>query len=68
MKICGQQKRTSAFVKDLYSRLGNAGVYITTFDGNALSRENFKDMDKTTEIVICKGDISNQITSTALKV
>ena len=68
MKVRGQQKRTDSFVKDLYSRLGNAGVYITTFDGNALSRENFKDMDKTTEIVICKGDISNQITSTALKV
>lgn len=53
MKICGQQKRTDSFIKDLYSKLGNAGVYITTLDGNALSRENFKDMDKTTEIIVC---------------
>ena len=53
MKVRGQQKRTDSFVKDLYSRLGNAGVYITTLDGNALSRENFKDMDKTTEIIVC---------------
>lgn len=53
MKVRGQQKRTDSFVKDLYSRLGNAGVYITTFDGNALSKENFKDMDKTTEIIVC---------------
>lgn len=68
MKICGQQKRTDFFVKDLYSRLGSAGVCITTLDGTALSKENFKDMDKTTEIVVCKGDISNQITSTVPKV
>lgn len=53
MKVRGQQKRTDSFVKDLYSRLGNAGVYITTLDGNALSKENFKDMDKTTEIIVC---------------
>lgn len=50
MKIRGQQKKTDSFVKDLYS---NAGVCIKTLDGNALSKENFKDMDKTTEIVVC---------------
>ena len=53
MKVRGQQKRTDSFIKDLYSRLGNAGVYITTLDGTALSKENFKDMDKTTEIIVC---------------
>ena len=59
MKICGQQKKTDFFVMDLYSKLGNAGVYITTLDGTALSKENFKDMDKTTEIVVCKGGDKN---------
>ncbi len=33
VKVCGQQKRTDFFVNDLYSRLGDAGVYITTLDG-----------------------------------
>ena len=54
VKVCGQQKRTDSFVKDLYSRLGDAGVYITTLDGTALSRDDFKEKDKVVEIVVCK--------------
>lgn len=54
MKVRGQQKRTDSFVKDLYSRLGNAGVCITTLDGTALSRDDFKEKDKVVEIVVCK--------------
>ena len=55
MKICGQQKRTSAFVEKLYSKLSDASVSITTLGGTALSKENFKDMNKDAEIVVCKG-------------
>ena len=55
MKICGQQKRTSAFVEKLYSKLNDAGICITTLGGTALSKADFKDMDKATEIVVCKG-------------
>ena len=60
MKVCGQQKRTDFFVKDLYSRLGDAGVYITTLDGTALSRDDFKEKDKVVEIVVCKVEDNNK--------
>ncbi len=60
MKICGQQKRTDSFVKDLYSKLGDAGVYITTLDGTALSRDDFKEKDKVVEIVVCKVEDNNK--------
>ena len=60
VKVCGQQKRTDSFVKDLYSRLGDAGVYITTLDGTALSRDDFKEKDKVVEIVVCKVEDNNK--------
>lgn len=59
MKVRGQQKRTDSFVNDLYSRFGNAGVCITTLDGTALSEDDFKDMDKAMEIVVCMGGHRN---------
>jgi len=54
MKVRGQQKRTSAFVEKLYSKLNDAGICITTLGGTALSKGVFKDMDKTAEIVVCR--------------
>lgn len=56
LKICNQQKRTTTFVENLFSRIYNAGACITTLDNNAIYEELFKTIDKETEIIICIAD------------